>query len=144
MNNISEHITYAEATKSQTGIRKGIDNTPNETQLAAMRLVAENIFEPIRKHFGVPIGISSFFRSKALNKAVGGAATSYHMKGEAIDIDGDIFGGVSNKMIFDYVRTNLDYHELIWEYGSNFNPAWVHVTYKATGNKKEIIYIGLP
>jgi len=102
------------------------------------------VFEPIRNHFGIPIGISSFFRSKALNKAVGGAATSQHTTGCAIDLDADIFGGVSNKMIFDYVRNNLSFDQLIHEYGDNFNPAWVHVSYKAKGNRNQVIYIGLP
>jgi len=141
---ISEHITLSEAIKSQTAIRKGIDNTPNSEQIAAMKLVAEKVFEPIRAHFGKPIGISSFFRSVKLNKAIGGAASSQHCKGEAIDIDGDILGGVSNRMIFDYVRTNLTFDQLIWEYGTDLYPAWVHVSYKAKGNRRQVLYVGLP
>lgn len=144
MSNISEHITLAEAIKSQTAIRKGIDNTPNSDQIAAMKLVAEKVFEPIRNHFGVPIGVSSFFRSQKLNKAIGGAASSQHTKGEAIDIDGDIFGGVSNRAIFDFVRLNLEWDQLIWEYGDSYNPSWVHVSYKAIGNRRQILYVGLP
>ncbi len=142
---ISEHISYEEATKSQTAIRRGIDNTPTEEHLEAMKLVAEKCFEPIRKHFGIPIGISSFYRSKALNKAIGGAATSQHTKGEAIDIDADIFGSdISNKMIFDYAKTNLSFDQLIHEYGNNLQPAWVHISYKANGNRNQVFYVGLP
>jgi len=141
---ISEHISYEEATKSQTAIRRGIDNTPTPEHLEAMKLVAEKVFEPIRNHFNVPIGISSFYRSKALNKAVGGAASSQHTKGEAIDVDADIFGEITNKMIFDYVRNNLSFDQLIWEYGDNLKPAWVHVSYKAKGNRNMVVYVGLP
>jgi hypothetical protein len=139
---VSQNITLGEATKSQTATRLKIDNTPNEEALLNMKHVAENVFEPIRKHFGIPIGISSFYRSPKLNKAVKGSKTSQHTKGEAIDIDADIFGGVTNAEIFEFVRENLDYHQLIWEYGNDKNPAWVHVSLKRVGNnKKQILYI---
>jgi len=139
---ISQNITLAEATKSQTATRLKIDNTPNEEALLNMKHVAENVFEPIRKHFGIPIGISSFYRSPKLNKAVKGSKTSQHTKGEAIDIDADIFGGVTNAQIFEFVKENLDYDQLIWEYGNDKNPAWVHVSLKRVGkNKMQILYI---
>lgn len=139
---VSQNITLGEATKSQTATRLKIDNTPNEEALLNMKHVAENVFEPIRKHFGIPIGISSFYRSPKLNKAVKGSKTSQHTKGEAIDIDADIFGGVTNAEIFEFVRQNLDYDQLIWEYGNDKNPAWVHVSLKRVGNnKKQILYI---
>lgn len=140
MNNISSHITYEEATKSQTGIRKGIDNTPTEEHLANMKYLAETIFEPIREHFGKPIGISSFYRGPALNKAIGGAATSQHVKGEAMDIDGDIFGGVDNIAIFEYIKTNLEYDQIIAEFGTIDKPDWVHVSIRRDGkNRKQIL-----
>ena len=140
---ISENITYAEAFKSQSAVRKKIKNTTNDPEiLKNMKHVAENIFEPIRKHFGKPIGISSFYRSKELNEAVGGASKSDHMTGEAIDIDADIFGGLTNKEIFDFVKDNLLYDKLIWEYGTTKQPAWVHVSLKRVGkNRKQILYI---
>lgn len=138
---ISKHISEAEAFKSQTAVRKGIDNTTtDEFILANMRYVAE-LFEQIRAHFGIPIGISSFYRSPALNKAVGGAKTSQHTRGEAIDIDADIFGGVTNKQIFDFAKT-LDFDKLIWEFGDSNNPAWVHISRKRVGkNRKQILTI---
>lgn len=138
---ISKHISGAEAFKSQTAVRKGIDNsTTDEFILANMRHVAE-LFEQIRNHFGIPIGISSFYRSPALNKAVGGAKTSQHTRGEAIDIDADIFGGVTNKQIFDFAKT-LDFDQLLWEFGDSNNPAWVHISRKRIGkNRKEILTI---
>lgn len=140
---ISENITYAEAFKSQTAVRKKIKNTTNDPEiLKNMKHVAENIFEPIRKHFGKPIGISSFYRSPELNISVGGSKTSQHVTGEAIDIDADIFGGLTNKEIFDFVKSNLDYDQLIWEFGTAKNPAWVHVSLKRVGkNRKQILTI---
>ena len=106
-----------------------------------------NIDRKIDKAFliifiGIPIGISSFYRSPKLNQKVKGSKTSQHIKGEAMDIDADIFGGITNKEIFDYIKDNLDFHELIWEYGDDDNPAWVHVSLKRVGkNKKQILRI---
>jgi hypothetical protein len=142
MENISEHITYTEATKSLTAIKWGIDNTPNEKQLTNMKNLAVAVFEPLRAHFNMKLGISSFFRSKALNDHVNGSITSQHMadNGAAIDIDADIYGGITNKEIFDYIKDNLDYDQLIWEYGTKENPAWVHVSYKETGNRHQNVY----
>ena len=138
---ISEHISLAEGIKSQSAIRHNIDNVPDVKQLDAMMEVAEKCFEPMRKYFDKPIGISSFFRCEALNEKVGGSKTSQHCKGEAIDIDADIFGGVTNKEIFDYIKNNLDFDQLIWEYGDEDNPAWVHVSYSKIKNRKQILYI---
>lgn len=140
---ISENITYAEAFKSQSAVRHKIKNTTNDPEiLKNMKHVAENVFEKIRAHFGKPIGISSFYRSPELNKIIGGSPTSQHTTGEAIDIDADIFGGLTNKEIFDFVKDNLEFSQLIWEYGNSKNPAWVHVSLKRNGkNRKQILYI---
>ena len=140
---ISANITYAEAFKSQSAVRHKIKNTTNDPEiLKNMKHVAENVFEKIRAHFGKPIGISSFYRSPELNKIVGGSPTSQHATGEAIDIDADIFGGLTNKQIFDFIKNNLEYDQLIWEYGTEKNPAWVHVSLKRVGkNRKQILYI---
>jgi zinc D-Ala-D-Ala carboxypeptidase len=125
---ISKNITLAEATKSNAAIRAGIKNIPDETQLLNMQYVAKEIFEPLREHFGVPIGISSFFRNKETNKLVGGAEFSQHQTGESMDIDADIFGGITNKQIFDWIKKNCIFDQLIWEFGDDSNPAWVHVS----------------
>ena len=115
-------------------------NEPNEVELAAMKLVSETCFEPLRKHFNKPIGISSFFRSEEVNKAVGGSATSAHMFGEAIDIDADIMdNGITNADIFHYLRENVEFDQLIWEFGDKQNPDWVHVSYRARGNRKMVL-----
>ena len=108
MKAISDHITYAEAIHSNTAKRKGIDNTPNPTQIAAMITVAEMVFEPLRKWAGGPIKVNSFFRSTSLNEAVGGVSSSQHCKGEAIDLD-DVYGCKSNAEMFMHIRENLDF-----------------------------------
>ena len=133
---LSEHLTLAEVTKSQTATRLGIDNDPDAHQLAALKAVAENIFEPLRNHFGVPIGISSGLRSKALNKAIGGSTRSQHCHGQALDIDADIYGGINNRNIFRFIQNNLDFDQLIWEFGSDDNPAWVHVSFVNDGTNR--------
>lgn len=142
MEKISNNITYAEATKSQEAIRRGIDNTPNETQLRKMKIVANKCFQPLREKHGKPIGISSFFRSVDLNKAIGGSATSQHCKGEAIDIDADIFdNGITNKEIFEWLQDNVDFDQLIGEYPTNNNDfKWVHISYVSPEkNRKQIL-----
>jgi hypothetical protein len=105
-----------------------------------MRELAEAIFEPIREHFGHPIYVSSFFRSVALNEEIGGSRSSQHCKGQAIDIDADVYEGMTNKEIFEFVRDNLDFDQLIWEYGDDDNPAWVHISYRGPGaNRKQML-----
>ena len=135
MNKISEHISYKEATFSQTATRKDIDNTPNEEVLCRMKAVAENIFEPLRAHVGGPIKINSFYRSINLNVAIGGAKSSQHTRGEAIDID-DTFGHMSNKDMFEFIKDELDFDQLIWEFGDDNNPAWLHVSYVSNENNR--------
>ena len=113
MERLSPHITMAEAVHSNTAKRLGIENKPNPEQIASMLTIAEMIFEPLRVFVGGPIKINSFFRSPALNKAVGGATkngkpTSQHCKGEAMDLD-DVYGHASNAQMFDWIRANLDF-----------------------------------
>ena len=125
---ISEHITYAEAIHSNTAKRKSIDNTPNPTQVDTMKMTAEMVFEPLRTWVGGPIKVNSFFRSTELNEAIRGAASSQHCKGQAIDID-DVYGHKTNADMFMYIRENLDFDQLIWEFGTDMNPNWIHVSY---------------
>jgi hypothetical protein len=125
---ISDHISYKEATRSVTALRLGIDNTPNEYQLQNMEIIAKKVFEPLREAVNAPIKINSFFRSEKLNKAIGGSTKSQHCQGRAIDID-DVYGSVSNAYMFYYIKDNLDFDQLIWEFGSDANPDWVHVSY---------------
>ena len=125
---ISEHISYKEGVHSNTAIRRGIENDPNDEQLANMELIAEKIFEPLREWVNGPIKINSFFRSVKLNKAIGGSSKSQHCHGQAIDID-DTYKVVANSDMYDYIKNNLDFDQLIWEFGDDNNPNWVHVSY---------------
>ena len=125
---ISEHISYKESTRSTTAIRKGINNVPDNKQLSNMELLAEKVFEPLRKWVDGPIKINSFFRSPELNKAIGGSGKSQHCHGQAIDID-DTYGKVANSEMYHYIKKNLDFDQMIWEFGDGDNPAWVHVSY---------------
>jgi len=136
---ISKNISYKEATHSTTAKRLGIDNTPNAEQMSNMRYVAENVFQPIREHFDVPIYISSFYRSEALNKAIRGSSSSTHIKGEAMDLDADVFGRINNAQIFNYIKDHLEFDQLIWEFGTDDNPAWVHVSLSKRNNRNQIL-----
>ena len=132
---ISDHITYAEAIHSQTAKRKGIDNTPNPNQIEAMKLLAEKVFEPLRKWVGGPIKVNSFFRSPELNTKIGGSKTSQHCKGQAIDID-DVYGYKTNSEMYHWVKENLDFDQMIWEFGTDTQPNWVHVSYVSEENNR--------
>jgi len=137
MDRLSEHVSYKEAVRSNTAERKGIDNTPNANQLENMIVLCEAIFEPLRIWANNPIYISSFFRSETLNKEVGGSETSKHCAiiGAAIDLDADVYGGKSNAELFHFIRTNLSFDKLVWEFGSASNPSWVHVSYNEYNNR---------
>ena len=125
---ISEHISYKEGVYSTTATRLGIDNTPEDDQLHFMEIIAEKVFEPLREWVGGPIKINSFYRCPELNKAIGGSTTSQHCKGQAIDID-DTFGKATNTEMFNFIKENLDFDQMIWEFGDDDNPDWVHISY---------------
>ena len=125
---ISKHVSYKEGVHSNTAIRRGIDNTPNDEQLDNMEIIAEEIFEPLRTYVGGPIKINSFFRCPELNKAIGGSSKSQHCKGQAMDID-DTFGRMTNAEMYHFIKEHLDFDQMIWEFGDDDNPDWVHVSY---------------
>jgi hypothetical protein len=137
---LSKHLSLAEVTRSDSAKRKGISNQPTPEHLENFKKLAEKIFEPIREHFKVPIHISSGYRSKELNAAIGGSLTSQHCSGEAIDIDMDgSASGVSNADVFKYIKDNLEFDQLIWEFGTDKNPDWVHVSYETSGKQRKQI-----
>jgi len=137
---ISAHLSLKEVVKSNTATRHRIDNSPTSEHLSNLMSVAENVFEPLREFWGKPIGISSGYRSDALNKAVKGSKTSQHCKGEALDIDADIFNnGITNAQIFNWIKDNLDFDQIIWEFGTDDEPDWVHVSYVThRANRKKL------
>lgn len=127
---LSKNLTLQEVTKSNTATRLGINNTPSREVIENLKQIAKHVFQPLRDFYGVPIGVSSGYRSKALNAAINGSKTSQHMSGQALDIDADIYGRISNKQIFEYIKNNLKFDQMIWEFGDDNNPDWVHVSYK--------------
>jgi hypothetical protein len=144
---LSKNLALAEVTRSETAKRKGISNMPTPEHIENFKKLAEKVFQPIRDHFGVPIHISSGYRSAALNKAIGGAGktvngvyipSSQHCTGEAIDIDMD-GTAIKNAEIFNYIKDNLEFDQLIWEFGTDSNPDWVHVSYESTGKQRKQI-----
>ena len=145
--NISKHISYKEAVRSSTAKRRGIDNTPSTFQLNNMALVAEECFEPLREWYGKAIGVSSFLRSKELNEAIGGSKKSQHMCGAyslkeegAIDIDADMFSnGITNAEIFNWLKDNVAFDQLIWEFGDESEPDWVHVSHRKGSNRGQVL-----
>lgn len=128
MEKISKHISYKEAVKSNTAMRLNIDNTPGAYEITNMNGIAHNIFEPLREWVGGPIKINSFFRCVELNKAIGGSSKSQHCQGRAIDID-DTYGHKTNAEMYEWVKENLDFDQMIWEFGTEKNPDWVHISY---------------
>jgi len=137
---LSEHLDLSEVIRSESAKRKGISNMPTPEHIENFKLLAEKVFQPIREHFRCPIHISSGYRSKELNQAVGGSSSSQHCQGEAIDIDMDgTPNGVTNRMVFDYIKDNLEFDQLIYEFGDKQNPDWVHVSYESSGKQRKQI-----
>lgn len=138
---LSKNLTLEEVTNSLNAKRLGINNQPTPDHLENLKILAEKIFQPIREHFSKPINVSSGYRSKELNEATPGASkTSQHSKGEALDLDQDSMNNkITNKMVFDFIKDNLEFDQLIWEFGTDQNPDWVHVSYKAKGSQRKQI-----
>tara|TARA_R100001460_G_scaffold26850_3_gene54401 strand:- start:762 stop:1226 length:465 start_codon:yes stop_codon:yes gene_type:complete len=141
MKKISEHISYKEATFSKTANVLGIKNKPKAEHIKNMEKVAEKVFEPLREWVGCPIRVNSFYRSEELNSAIKGSPVSSHMKGQAIDITSmacEKDDCKSNLDMFHYIRKNLDFDQLIWEFGSE--PRWLHVSYVSKkANRKQVL-----
>ncbi len=134
---ISKYMSYKEATRSQTSTRMGIDNTPDTYQLKNMKFVATEVFDKVREFVGGPLTCSSFLRVPELNKAIGSGYSSFHIHGAAIDIK-NISTTVSDAEIFDFIRCEPEFSELIWEFGDSTEPAWVHVAYLEGDNRKMV------
>lgn len=131
MNKLSKHLTIEEFEHSPTAIASGISNKMNDKQIACAKSLAENVFEPVRLYRGAPIKVNSGFRSAQLNKHIGGSKTSQHCKGEAIDLP-----LTANE--FHYIKDNLVFDQLIWEFGDDNKPAWVHISFSKI-NRKQVL-----
>lgn len=156
MENISAHISYREATFSITAIRNVLDNTPNDQQLANMKMLADKVIEPAREYISARRGIdtaiqiTSFLRRPLVNKAVGGSKTSQHCAGEeslkkeaAADIETN-YPDFTKKDLFMTLKERGGFDQLIWEFQDPHDlalPAWVHVSYRDIadgGNRGEV------
>lgn len=133
---LSKNLSLRECTKSITAQRLGVNNEPEKEVIENLKSIANKVFQPVRDHFGCPIYISSGYRSADLNRAVNGSKNSQHVSGEALDLDADVFKGVSNADIFRYIKDNLEFDQLIWEFGDEDNPDWVHVSYKSNDKNR--------
>lgn len=127
---LSENFTLEELCQTNTGL----PNVPNTDEKIALKHLVENVLQPLRDLFRAPIIVTSGFRSEAVNRAVGGAPTSQHRKGEAADLD-----SVDNAELFWLIRNYTLFDQLIWEFGNDEQPDWVHVSYKTEGNRKEVL-----
>ena len=129
--NLSAHVTLKEFQASGLATLRNINNEMNESQIASAKLLCENVFEPLRLYLNTPINISSGFRSLQVNKMIKGSSTSQHTKGEAMDLQIGAKG-------FNFIKDKLDFDQLIWEFGNDENPAWVHVSYSSK-NRKQVL-----
>lgn len=138
---ITKHLSYYEATHSATAVKHKINNQPNEVQLILIERLASAVFEPLREWCGHPIKINSLFRSEELNIKIKGAKNSQHLclNGAAMDLSS--LGKKTNAELFNYIKDNLEFDQLIWEYGTDKNPDWVHVSYNQGKNRKQILKI---
>lgn len=134
---LSPNFHLSEFVQSQTAARRGIKNQPGEAELTALRLLCAHVLEPVRLHFGKPVVISSGYRSPALNRAIGGAPSSQHVKGEAADFE---IPGVSNVDVCRWMEANIHYDQLILEFYTPGQPnsGWVHVSYRQPYRNQEL------
>jgi zinc D-Ala-D-Ala carboxypeptidase len=136
---LSKNLTLAEMTRSESAKRAGISNAPTKQHIENMKLLATNVFQPVRDYFKRPIHLSSGYRSSELNASIKGASKkSQHSLGEAIDIDMD-GTEITNAQVFNYIKDNINFDQLIWEFGTDKNPSWVHVSFKSNGKQRKQI-----
>ena len=131
--NLSKHVTRAEFERSDAAIRHGISNSMTESDIARAKELCENVFEPIRAHLGKPIKVNSGYRSPAVNKRIGGAKTSQHSVGEAIDLD------LHDRDLFEWIIDNVVYDQLIFESGTEDKADWFHISYRKNRNRKQVL-----
>ncbi len=136
--NLSKNFTLTELVKSEVALRKGWDNTPGETEIANLRLLAEKVLQPVRDHFATGVKVNSGYRSPQLNKGIGGSPKSDHCRGMAADIE---IPGHPNHKLADWINQNLEFSQVILEFYTQGDPnsGWVHVSYDPNDLKKEAL-----
>jgi hypothetical protein len=133
--NLTKNFTLQEMYKSTTAIRLGIDNTPSDIAINNLRLLCNNVLQPLRDHMDESIKVNSGYRSPDLNKKIGGSKSSQHCLGQAADIS----CGERTAELYEYIKNNLIFDQIIWEFGNDDNPDWVHVSYSSTKNRKQCL-----
>lgn len=133
---LTKNFSLIELTSSETAVRKGIDNTPTQLVVTNLKELCENVMQPLRDWYGKPINITSGYRSPKLNKAIGGSTTSEHCFGQAIDFTLPV---EDYKPVFEFIRTKLEYSQLIWEMGNDTAPQWIHVSFRLGNNRKQVL-----
>lgn len=134
---LSENFTLNEFLKSETAERLEIDNRPSVKVIDNLKWLTLAIMQPVRTHFGSIVIITSGFRCAMLNKAVGGQPSSQHLMGQACDF---IMPNVNPKIVFDYIKNNLDFDQLLFEYDKKGN-RWIHVSHRHDGkNRRHAIF----
>jgi len=134
---LSENFSLEELTKSQTAERQSIPNNPDENGIYYLRMLAEKILQPVRNRYGIPFTVSSGFRSVDLCLAIGSKATSQHTKGQAVDFE---VPGISNMDLSYFIKTTLDFDQLILEFYRGGNTGWVHCSVADTPRKDLLTY----
>ena len=134
--NLSANFSLHEMCKSETAMRMGLENSPDEEATENLRLLCENVLQPVRDHYGKGVKVNSAYRSPESNAAVGGSKTSDHCKGMAADIE---IPGVANADLAQWIMDNLEYTQLILEFYTPGIPdsGWVHVSYDPANLKKQ-------
>lgn len=133
---LTENFSLIELTSSETATRRGIDNTPGPAEIHNLRYLLNEVMQPLRSWYGKPINITSGYRSPKLNKAIGGSTTSDHTQGRAIDFT---VPKEDYKKVFEYIKTKLVFDQLIWEFGNDNAPNWIHVSYRVSGNRRQVL-----
>ena len=136
MTQLSANFSLHELSKSETALRMGLDNTPDDEATENLRLLCEKVLQPVRNHYGKGVKVNSAYRSPESNAAVGGSKTSDHCKGMAADIE---IPGVANADLAQWIMDNLDYTQLILEFYTPGIPdsGWVHVSFDPNNLKKQ-------
>lgn len=134
MKQLTDNFSLEELTRSVTAGNKGIDNNPEPVHVANLRALAKSVLQPARDHINAPVQVNSGYRSRKLNKAIGGSKKSQHCRGEAADISCH-----DNAVLFNFIRNETVFDQLIWEFGTDQEPAWVHVSHKLSDNRKEVL-----
>lgn len=132
---LTENFSLHELTFSPTAIKKGIYNTPTAEHIDNLRLLCEKVLQPLRDHMKCTVNVSSGYRSAALNSVIGGSKTSQHCFGQAADLQVE----ERNHEVFNFIKNKLEFDQLIWEFGTDAEPSWVHVSYTNKNNRKQVL-----